>query len=170
MTAGNPGVEIIRRGKYKTLDTLKKQLLKRRQAIEPLIGHTKADHRMDLCWLQGATGDALHAISCAAGYNIRWLLRGIAALGVGALLLVRIHGVRREGRRMAAAPCRLAGNRRCNLTFSGPTIQSRRTTSRLLLITGANPGRGTMNERAMGAGRLLWFHACSATFRVANWR
>ena len=39
----NPGLEIIHRGKYKTLSTLKKRLLKRRQAIEPLIGHTKAD-------------------------------------------------------------------------------------------------------------------------------
>jgi IS5 family transposase len=85
--ADNPGVEIIHRGKYKTLSALKKRLLKRRQAIEPLIGHTKADHRMDRCWLQGARGDALHAISCAAGYNIRWLLRAIAALGVEALFL-----------------------------------------------------------------------------------
>jgi IS5 family transposase len=35
---------------------------------------------MDRCWLQGALGDALHAISCAAGYNLRWLLRAIPAL------------------------------------------------------------------------------------------
>jgi len=32
---------------------------------------------MDRCWLAGATGDALHAALCAAGYNIRWLLRAI---------------------------------------------------------------------------------------------
>ena len=30
-------------------------------------------------------GDALHALSCAAGYNIRWLLRAIARLGLGGL-------------------------------------------------------------------------------------
>lgn len=36
----------------------------------------------DRCCLQGALGDALHALSCAAGYNIRWLLRAIARLGV----------------------------------------------------------------------------------------
>ena len=47
-----------------------------------MIGHTKSDNRMDRCWLQGALGDALHALSCAAGYNIRWLLRAIARLGV----------------------------------------------------------------------------------------
>ena len=80
--ADNPGVQIIHRGKYKSLSDHEKRLLKRRQAIEPLIGHTKADHRMDRCWLQGAVGDALHALSCAAGYNIRWLMRAIARLGL----------------------------------------------------------------------------------------
>ena len=83
--ADNPGVQIIHRGKYKSLSDHDKRLLKRRQAIEPLIGHTKADHRMDRCWLQGAVGDALHALSCAAGYNIRWLLRAITRLGLGGL-------------------------------------------------------------------------------------
>ena len=83
--ADNPGVQIIHRGKYKSLTDHEKRLLKRRQAIEPLIGHTKADHRMDRCWLQGAMGDALHALSCAAGYNIRWLLRAIVRLGLGGL-------------------------------------------------------------------------------------
>ena len=42
---------------------------------------------MDRCWLQGALGDALHAISCAAGYNLRWLLRAIARLGIRAVFL-----------------------------------------------------------------------------------
>ncbi len=76
--ADNPGVQIIHRGKYKSLTSLQRKWLKRRQAIEPLIGHTKADHGMQRCWLKGALGDALHALSCAAGYNIRWLLRAIA--------------------------------------------------------------------------------------------
>jgi transposase, IS5 family len=76
--ADNPGVQIIHRGKYKLLTNLQRKWLKRRQAIEPLIGHTKADHGMQRCWLRGALGDALHALSCAAGYNIRWLLRAIA--------------------------------------------------------------------------------------------
>ena len=83
--ADNPGVQIIHRGKYKSLTDEEKRLLKRRQAIEPLIGHTKADHRMDRCWLQGAVGDALHALCCAAGYNIRWLLRAITRLGLQGL-------------------------------------------------------------------------------------
>ena len=63
MDADNPGVQIIHRDKYKSLT----EHDKRRQSIEPLIGHAKADHRMDRCWLQGALGDALHALCCAAG-------------------------------------------------------------------------------------------------------
>ena len=46
-----------------------------------MIGHTKSDNRMSRCWLQGAIGDALDALSCTAGYNIRWLLRAITRLG-----------------------------------------------------------------------------------------
>jgi IS5 family transposase len=61
------------------LTALQRRWLKRRQAIESMIGHTKSDHRMDRYWLKGAVGDALHAISCAAGYNIRWLMRAIVA-------------------------------------------------------------------------------------------
>lgn len=79
-------VELIHRGKIKSLDVQQRKWLKRRQAIEPAIGHTKSDHRMDRCWLQGSIGDALHAVLCAAGYNIRWLLRAIARNGLHALI------------------------------------------------------------------------------------
>ena len=48
-------VQLIHRGKFKSLDKQQRKWLKRRQAIEPAIGHAKADHRMDRCWLQGAT-------------------------------------------------------------------------------------------------------------------
>ena len=85
----NPGVEIIHRGKFKSLSKQQRRWLKRRPAVEPVIGHLKADHRMDRCWLQGATGDALHAVLCAASYNLRWLLRAMVRLGLKALLLRR---------------------------------------------------------------------------------
>ena len=49
---------------------------------EPIIGHLKADHRMDRCHLKGQTGDAIHAVLCAAGYNIKWLLRMIRKKGI----------------------------------------------------------------------------------------
>jgi len=80
-------VQLIHRGKIASLDKQQRKWLKRRQAIEPTIGHTKLDHRMDRCWLQGASGDALHAVLCAAGFNIRWLLRAVAAKGLKALWL-----------------------------------------------------------------------------------
>lgn len=40
------------------------------------------------CWLKGQPGDTLHAVVCAAGYNLSWLLRAIVRLGLGPLLLV----------------------------------------------------------------------------------
>jgi IS5 family transposase len=54
---------------------------------------------MDRCHLKGETGDRLHAVLCAAGYNIRWLLRMIAKKGIGALLahLLRLLGWPRLG-------------------------------------------------------------------------
>ena len=32
---------------------------------------------MQRCWLKGGEGDALHAVLCAAGFNIRWLMRAL---------------------------------------------------------------------------------------------
>jgi transposase, IS5 family len=80
--ADHPDVRIVHRGKSKRISEEERQLLKRRQAIEPIIGHLKQDHRMERCHLKGETGDRLHAVLCAAGYNIRWLLRMIAKKGV----------------------------------------------------------------------------------------
>ena len=80
--ADNPRTAIKHRGKYKSLTDRERKLLKRRQAIEPIIGHLKADHRMHRCYLKGEKGDRLNAVLCAAGYNIQWLLRMIAKKGV----------------------------------------------------------------------------------------
>lgn len=80
--ADNSDVRIVHRGKSKRISAQERALLKRRQAIEPIIGHLKADHRMDRCHLQGKVGDSIHAVLCAAGYNIGWLLRQIAKKGI----------------------------------------------------------------------------------------
>ena len=79
----NPEVKILHRGRSKSMTKRQRKWVRRRQAIEPLIGHLKADHRLDRCWLKGSEGDALHAVLCAAGYNLRWLLRAVARLGLG---------------------------------------------------------------------------------------
>jgi IS5 family transposase len=90
--ADNPDVHIVHRGKSKRISEQERELLKRRQAIEPIIGHLKSDNRMQRCHLKGEIGDRLHAVLCAAGYNIRWLLRMIAKKGVTflAALLLRL--------------------------------------------------------------------------------
>lgn len=75
-------VQLVHRGKSKTLSNKQRRWLKRRRAIEPIIGHVKHDHGMRRCWLKGKTGDAVHAVLCAAHYNLRWLLRAIARLGL----------------------------------------------------------------------------------------
>jgi transposase, IS5 family len=49
--------------------------LKRRHAIEPIIGHTKHDGLMSRNYLLGSHGDAMNAIVAAAGHNLRIILR-----------------------------------------------------------------------------------------------
>jgi IS5 family transposase len=73
----NPGVTIHHRGKHRSMTKEQRRWLKRRQSIEPVFGHLKNDHRMNRNWLKGEVGDAMHAVLCAAGYNIRWLMRVI---------------------------------------------------------------------------------------------
>jgi IS5 family transposase len=90
----NPGLEIIHKGKYKSLSKTQRKHLRRRSAIEPAIGHLKADHRMARCYLKGALGDAHHALSCAIGYNIAWLLRAIARLGLGYLIAALVFAAK----------------------------------------------------------------------------
>jgi len=54
--------------------------MKRRAAIEPVIGHVKSDHRMDRNYLKGRHGDRANAVLAAAGYNFSLLLRWLRLL------------------------------------------------------------------------------------------
>lgn len=56
------------------------KLLKRRSAIEPEIGHMKSDGRLARCPLKGQIGDAIFAVLCACGHNIRKILAHIRAI------------------------------------------------------------------------------------------
>jgi IS5 family transposase len=87
----NPGKLNIHRGKLKSLCPQQKAWLRRRQAIEPAIWPLKSDHRLDRCWLIGAIGDTLRAISCDAGYDLRWLLRAVPRLGMAPIVLRLLH-------------------------------------------------------------------------------
>ena len=53
--------------------TIKREL-RRRSAIEPMIGHMKADGRLGRNHLLGAAGDAINALLVAAGHNLRLVL------------------------------------------------------------------------------------------------
>jgi IS5 family transposase len=53
--------------------TIKREL-RRRSAIEPMIGHMKADGRLGRNHLLGAAGDAMNALLVAAGHNLRLIL------------------------------------------------------------------------------------------------
>lgn len=52
-----------------------KRLLRRRSAIEPVIGHLKQDHRMKRNYLQGKNGDCINALLVGCGFNLRKLTR-----------------------------------------------------------------------------------------------
>ena len=57
-----------------------KRELRRRSAIEPVIGHLKAEHRMGRNYLWHREGDAINAVLAAVGYNFRRLIRWLSLL------------------------------------------------------------------------------------------
>jgi len=70
--------------------------MRRRAAVEPVIGHLKDGHRMRRNYLKGRDGDRINAVLAAAGYNFsllrRWfaqLLRALLSILARALLLPR---------------------------------------------------------------------------------
>jgi IS5 family transposase len=75
-----PNVRILRSGQRRGITRTLKKMIKRRSAIEPTIGHMKTDGRLDRNPLKGALGDALHAVLCGAGHNIRLLLKKLRLL------------------------------------------------------------------------------------------
>ena len=54
--------------------------LKRRNAVEPAIGHMKNDGRLGRNFLKGIAGDAVSALLCGADYDLRKILRRLALL------------------------------------------------------------------------------------------
>jgi len=60
-----------RRGLKRSL----KLWLRRRSAIEPVIGHIKHEHRMERNYLLGKEGDRINAILSGSAFNLRKLMR-----------------------------------------------------------------------------------------------
>ncbi len=80
--------------------------MRRRAAVEPVIGHLKEDHRMRRNYLTGRDGDRINAVLAAAGYNFSLLLRWFEEL-LSVLSLILWHA-------LLAAPLHLT---RCRKTF-----------------------------------------------------
>src|SRR5262245_61103664 len=57
-----------------------KRELRRRSAIEPLIGHMKEEGHLGRCYLKGHAGDAANAILTAVGHNFRRILAWLRKL------------------------------------------------------------------------------------------
>ena len=96
--------------------------MRRRAAVEPVIGHLKDDHRMGRNHLKGRDGDRINAVLAAAGYNFsllrRWFERLLRALWLiigRAILAPRLayHALQNvlHGRRIGLAPAAARGRR-----------------------------------------------------------
>jgi IS5 family transposase len=77
--APNPHRVFISGQKRGVFGTIKREL-RRRSAIEPVIGHMKAEGHLGRCYLKGSAGDAANAILTAVGHNLRLVLAWLRIL------------------------------------------------------------------------------------------
>ncbi len=77
------------RSKQKMSRKLKADI-RRRSAVEPMIGHMKNDGKLRRNWLKGTVGDALNVVLCACGHNLRLILKKLRAWLAQCLLFLPI--------------------------------------------------------------------------------
>jgi len=89
--AANPRRIFISGQKRGVFGIIKREL-RRRSAIEAVIGHMKTDGHLGRCFLKGRAGDAANAVLTAAGHNFRLILAWLRALlrAILAALLSRL--------------------------------------------------------------------------------
>ena len=73
-------LRVFRSGQKRGVHGQIKRELKRRSAVEPVIGHIKAEHRMDHNYLKGRQGDRTNAVLAAAGYNFKRITKWLRDL------------------------------------------------------------------------------------------
>jgi IS5 family transposase len=74
----DPDTDIILARQKRGITPAKKRRQKRRNAIEPIIGHAKNDRKVGpRNWLKGKLGDKINTLSMAIGFNLRKILRKI---------------------------------------------------------------------------------------------
>jgi transposase, IS5 family len=72
--------EIHIAGKKKGVTSWLYKKMKRRQAIEPHIGHIKSEGKLQRNFLKGPLGDLLNATLCGVGHNLRLIKRKISSM------------------------------------------------------------------------------------------
>ncbi len=73
-------LKVYTSGQKRRMTPAIKREMRRRAAIEPVIGHIKNEHRMGRNYLAHTEGDAINAVLAAAGYNFRLLLTWLRLL------------------------------------------------------------------------------------------
>jgi IS5 family transposase len=69
------GIEVHISGKKKGVTAWLHKKIKRRQAIEPQIGHMKNEGKLGRNFLKGSLGDLLNAGLCGVGHNLKLICR-----------------------------------------------------------------------------------------------
>lgn len=75
-------------GQRKGVTKIIKKQIKRRQAIEPHIGHMKNEGKLGLCRLKGIEGDKINALLVGAAYNLRMVLKHLRDIFVPILWII----------------------------------------------------------------------------------
>jgi len=95
-----PGTPLKRDTKYQKEQKRKK--FRRRAAIEPIIGHLKADHRLSRNYLKGFIGDEINLLLAATAFNLKkWMNHFLAVLFLCkiAFFIYLLHHIKQDQRR-----------------------------------------------------------------------
>ena len=84
-----PG-RVFRSGQKRGVHGQIKKELRRRSAIEAVIGHCKTDGHMARNFLKGRLGDQINAVMSAVGYNLRLILKWLRKLLCKIILAIRL--------------------------------------------------------------------------------
>lgn len=97
---GEDHTQVILARQKRNITPAKRRRQKRRNAVEPIIGHCKNDRKVGpRNWLLGKHGDQINAIAMAIGFNLRKILRSILSY----LLFTLLFGHQSQAPRSAPA-------------------------------------------------------------------
>ncbi len=97
---------VIHRGRK--LSKREKARLRRRSMLEAMIGHMKNEGLLDRCHLKGHQGDAIHALLCGIGHNLRLLINYLLDRKFLRLTLMLIAAIKERLHNVLSTPAALA--------------------------------------------------------------